>query len=499
LVAGLSGAGTGVLAGFDDEVYGGIDSILSGKSIDEAIAEMDYRKGLVRSGHPGAYLAGEIGGAVATQIGAGAALARTAPRLALPSGAGALAPRALAGDAAYGAAYGAGENNEDRVGGALGGAALGAVGGAGGRALPKVGAALVDPVVPAAVRTLRDKGVRTTLGQSIGPTASAVEEKLTSLPVVGSLVASGRRRALGDFNRAVVDDALKPIGKQLPEGASGTNAMAFAQNAFDDAYAKARSGMRLSPDPQLVTELQALEQKVLGGGLPDASASRLRKIYDTHVGRRLKAGPLSGDDYKKMMSSLGKLQRGSRASDPELSSAIGDLSGALDAAARRSSPAEAAAAMDAADEGYALFVRAENAAAMAGGETGTFTPSQYGRAVQRGDGSVRSRAYLRGDALGQDMADAGRSVLGDKVPNSGTPERLGMGAATLGAAYIEPSTLAVAGGLGAAYSPGVRDVLASLFAGKRGKGATAVGGGLRKRARIAGAAGVPLGLAYQDK
>ena len=88
---------------------------------------------------------------------------------------------------------------------------------------------------------------------------------------------------------------------------------------------------------------------------------------------------------------------------------LGEMQGIIDQTARRSSPPEAAAAMDAADEGYALWTRVENAARMRGGDTAAFTPSQLDAAVQRGDGSVRSRSYLRGDALG--AADLGWNVF----------------------------------------------------------------------------------------
>jgi len=491
-----TGVANAVTPGLVDEVAGALDSLFSGKPLDQAIAEANVSKSLIQEASPSAYMGGEIAGGVAGMLGAGAALkgvggvANIASRY--PGSA------ALAGDVAYGTAYGAGENNEGRLsGGAMGGLA-GVAGGLAGRGIAKGVAGTIAPKVSDGIRTLRDKGVRTTIGQSIGPRAAAFEEKLTPIPILGDLVKSGRDRALGDFNRAVIDDALAPLGKSLPENAVGDKAMEFAQQAFNDAYADARAGMSLRPDIEMVTDLRKIESNVMNGGLDEESAKRLRKIYDAQIARRLKPGGVSGDDYKKMSSGLGKLAATTRQSNPELSSAIRDMQSAIDNAARRSSPAEAVAKLDATDEGYSLFIRAEQAAAMRGGDTSTFTPMQYDRAVQKGDGSVRSKAYLRGEAKGQEMAEAGKSVLRDTVPDSGSIGRGLAGGAVLGAGALDPTGLSMltTGGLAAAYSPGMRDALASMFARKAGPRQQKIAEEIRKRSRIAGAAGSPLALSY---
>src|SRR6185503_16853035 len=104
--------------------------------------------------------------------------------------------------------------------------------------------------------------------------------------------------------------------------------------------------------------------------------------------------------------------------------AIGEMQGAIDAAARRASPPEAVAKLDAADAGYAKWVRIEGAAGRRGGGTGVFTPIQLDAEIQKQSGSKRSSSYLRGDALMQDLSEAGKQVLPEGIADSGTPERM---------------------------------------------------------------------------
>jgi hypothetical protein len=193
-------------------------------------------------------------------------------------------------------------------------------------------------------------------------------------------------------------------------------------------------------------------------------------------------GYLSGKAYKEAQSALGKrirALRNSPSADQELAGALEDFSAIMDATARRSSRPEAVALLDAADRGYAKLVRVQ-AAANSAGEAGRFTPSQFANAVrnQAGGKAARSQAYLRGDALMQEYADAGLR-LNDKLPNSGTADRgLVAGAATGVAGTINPTLLAVPGALSVPYLPGVRTATNALLAPRSGATIKAVGNAL---------------------
>jgi hypothetical protein len=437
---------------------------------DDVEARMEGNLDAVEAESPTASTLGEItgmiGGSAALGGAAAKGLTKLAPNVApaITQGGGRVAAARTAGnEAAFGAISGAGNAEDGERLGEAGTGALVALGGtAAGNLVGKGVSRMIAPKVNPQVKLLRDKGVRTSIGQSIGPNASRIEEAVTSIPVIGGMARAQREQALGDFNRVVIDDALDKIGMRLPENTEGTKAMGFAQKAFSTAYEDALSGMALVPTGALVDDLNALYAKIkVDLDPPDVKA--IKRIYDAHVHNRVKAGRINGEDYKAMVSKIGKLaDTAKRKQNLDRAEALNDLKEILNKAARQSSPPEAVAKLDATDEGYALFVRAENAAKMRGGETGMMTPSQYDAAVQKGDSSVRSKAYLRGEALGQDLAQAGKSILRDNVGNSGTTDRalVGMGAA----GYFAPGTLAPLAGLGAAYMPGLRDSIAAAIA-----------------------------------
>jgi hypothetical protein len=199
---------------------------------------------------------------------------------------------------------------------------------------------------------------------------------------------------------------------------------------------------------------------------------------------------MTGEAYKMAVSDLKKRiaqnRKGLMADDHALADVLEGVQGALDAAARRHSNPDAVALLDAADAGYAKLVRIEEAAQRKGGDAGTFSPSGFDSSVQKTSGGVRSKAYLRGDALMQDYAAAGRS-LEDKLPNSGTADR-GLTVAGLSLAGMFAP-------VGAAYAPGVRKIVSGAMAPTNNGTAKAISAQLKKRARLVGAAGASTAVA----
>lgn len=94
---------------------GGLDEITAAMGGDGE--RVQQAKDAMRAAHPYAYGAGELAGGVSAMVGLSTAL----PGLAAVRG-------GLAADALYGAAYGAGESNDNRLGGALLGAGAGVIG-----------------------------------------------------------------------------------------------------------------------------------------------------------------------------------------------------------------------------------------------------------------------------------------------------------------------------------------------------------------------------------
>lgn len=501
-----SDLGAGMIAAANAVTAGTLDEIVGATGGDAERAQL--AKEVSRAAHPTADLVGNVAGGVIATLGANSLLTR----FGLPAAANAptLAPRLIAEDAIYGTAYGAGESNDARLSGAVMGGVAGVAGGIGGRyglntagrALAPTGGKLVE---------LYNAGVRPTLGQRfsnsglVGRTVNRIEEGLQSLPVLGNAVRGARQGARDQWERGAFDEALGEIGERLPADVDlGTAPHAYMQDAFNRAYEEARSGMQFVPDKQFFKEQEDFAKDLLSGILTDDQSDQVEKILRTVVESRLRDGRLTGEAYNLASSDIGKAAKRLSATNPLVSEALTSFQAILDNGARRSSLPKAVAKLDAADRGYAKVVRIEEAASRVGGDTGRFTPNQFERAVQKTSGGVRSREYLRGDALMSDYAQAGKSLV-DRVPDSGTGERLttaglfGLGGAAATGGSMT-GTLPAAFGLGAVatapYLPGVRKLTTGLLAPRStstraGRGLTTLGKVLKERSRLGGAIAAP--------
>jgi hypothetical protein len=477
----LMNAGNAVTANNLDSIVG-----LTGGNEERARLALDH----AQDNSPVASMAGNISGGVLAALGAEGALAAR--------GMGAGLGRALTADAGYGMAAGAGAaDGGDRVMGAVRGGLSGLVGSGVGQGVAKGVGAAISPT-GGRLADLYEQGVRPTPGQRFansgiaGRAINATEEALQSVPVVGSAIQGARQGARDQWQVAAWNSALGEIGEKLPgKMKPGTGAHQFAQQKFNQVYDKAREGMIVAADEQLASEVGQLGEGI--ANLAEPSIRRFENIVRNTVLRR--AGDvIDGASYKKIQSELGKTIRGIRKSpsgDGELADALEELSGIIDSAARRHSDPQAVALLDAADKGYAKFVQIEQASGRGGvgKEAGTFSPNDFAGAVKGNGQRVRSKAYNQGEGLMQDFAEQGQQ-LSDRMGNSFTTDRAlvvgGTGAAAAG--YMEPSTLGVLGVIGALYSPAMRKGLTGAMA-PRGPKAKAVADQVRKRGRIAGAAG----------
>lgn len=479
----------------------GAGQFLTGNTLDNISGDPERANlalGVAQAQNPTAYTAGEVSGGVMGALSGEAGLARLGMAPGLVRGA--------AADAAMGGANAAGAADQGgRVQNALLGALTGGAGSVGGSlAMRGVGNA-ISPT-GGRLNQLYEAGVRPTPGQRFaesgvaGRTLNAAEEALQSVPVVGSAIRGAREEARDQFQVGAFNQALAEVGEKLPKGMKpGTDPHAYAQQVFDRVYSDARTGMQVVADEELSNEIGGIFEQV--GMLAKPSQSRFKSITENVVMRRLEGGNLAGDGYKRAYSDLGKQIRGIRnnpSGDGELADALQALQGALDSAARRHSDPDAVALLDAADAGYAKLVRIEEAAQRAGGNAGTFSPTGFERSVQKTSGGTRSKAFLRGDALMQDYADQGKSLT-DRLPNSGSADRVMAGyavgaPAAAGAAFLEPTSAAALGAIGAAYAPGVRNVTKGVLAPK-GPAAKKIAERLRRRARLVGAATAASGVA----
>jgi hypothetical protein len=136
----------------------------------------------------------------------------------------------------------------------------------------------------------------------------------------------------------------------------------------------------------------------------------------------------------------------------------------------------------------------EGAAKIGKNAEGSFTPGQLNTAIQAADDSVRNRAVARGTALMQDLGNAGQQVLGNRVPNSFTTDRMLIGGAVLGGAgMVSPPVAAGLLGGAAMYTPPAQALLRGLLT-SRPQSAKAIADALRQASPMLVPLGAEVGL-----
>lgn len=329
------------------------------------------------------------------------------------------------------------------------------IGGAFGAAAPLVGAGLARVVSPKAsvnpdLKLLAAEGVKPTIGQTLGGRWNAAEEKLTSVPITGDAISSARGKALEQFNKAAIRRAVDPVGGQVDD--IGQVGVAKAGDILSDAYnaGKAKLG-HFTMDAQGKAELSTLQQ--MAQTLPKRERNSFNEVFDLVKSELSPNGSITAEGLKRIDSKVGaEAKRFGGASDAyqqRLGDALKELQRVVMDNAKRSAPS-ASADIAKADKGWANLVRLEAAAKAAKNSDGVFTPGQLNMAIQQADKSVRKRAVARGEALMQDLGNAGQNVLGNKVPNSFTTDRAMLGLGGLGSYMLDPS-IPLALGLGALF------------------------------------------------
>ena len=381
------------------------------------------------------------------------------------------------------------EKRKQVMAGAAGGAAFGA----GGRAL----AGMISPTVNPQVALLQREGVTPTVGQIMGGGFRSAEEKLSSVPIFGAAINNGQRRANEQFNQAAWNRALEPLGEKLPKGMVGREAAQFVWDRKNQAYDSALNAVGpIAMDRQLVSAMNAVKA---GSGLKPNVADELQGLIQANVFDRARNGYLTPEDLQGATAELRRKASG-YISDPsfdnrELGQALQKAHEALQDAISRQAPPGASAQLQAAKKAYANYVRAERAAGSPAAVDGIFSPAQLQAAVRAQD-PTRS-GFARGTALMQDLSDAGKSVLAQKVPDSGTPGRA-MAAAIPAALATGSVTLSPWLALGLppalAYTATGQRALSSLLTGRQGAGYGLLSDAAR---RLAVPGGVALSPALQ--
>lgn len=380
-------------------------------------------------------------------------IAGTLPTLALPGGA-----------LVEGAAGGALLSNADSAGGVLTDAVYGAAGSKAGQVVAKGVGAVIAPKLSGAAARLRDMGVQLTPGRAMGAVASRVEDLVSKLPGANLTAPAAMKQMQEGFARGVIDKALAPIKAALPKGISaGYEAVDFANRQLSDAYTKLTPKLSAKIDNQFVGRVNVLRQRA--GLTAEADA-----LFEQELSRVVldafdpATGLARGKALKGLDERLGKLSAGySRSQDyaqREVGDLLADVREQVFSLVARSTP-EAAKELRDVNKAYAMFKRVQKATAQASDADGVFTPNQFRAAVRASDRSKDKSAFARGNALLQQEASDGVSVIPEKVGDSGTAERVltGLGGVAALSGGVAP---AVIGGMAAGAGVFSRPAVAGL-------------------------------------
>lgn len=372
----------------------------------------------------------------------------------------------LLGRAGYGLAQGAGlgalqpvyDTTEDSYAkqktmqtglGALGGAAAPTIGSLVGR--------VITPNVSAHARTMLDNGVRLTPGQIAGNWLKPLEDKISSVPVVGSFVGGARARATDDFNRVVLKRPLSFIGEDLPKHINiGREGVDYVEGRIGNVYNTTLPKMTGKANQPFINDLTQVVVQAKKSGASPAVLERLKNVMD---GQLLdKVSPNStydGATLKTIQSELSRLagnHMGSNSMDDQvLGDAIAGMHKAFNKMLQRENPAFAPT-LKKADRAWANYARVRRAASSLGAKDGKISGAQLANAVKALDKSAGKGAYAKGKALMQDLSDAGLGTLPAAYPDSGTAGRLLMAGVLGGGHFIEPATATMAAGLSSLYT-----------------------------------------------
>lgn len=327
----------------------------------------------------------------------------------------------------------------------------GAAGGLAGNLIGRGASRVIAPKVKEGVKALMDRGVTPTPGQILGGGAKAFEEKMTSVPILGDVIKGGQARTIEQFNTAVYDDILRPLGVAAPKRV-GRNAVVEVGDAISRGYDDLlNSGAVFRLDRQLANDVQTLRTMV--GGLPAKEGKQFTAFLRDKVAKAFGPNGMSdGRTFKELESALAKeaaqFAKSGDAYQQKLGQAYGELLTALrDGFARSNAGRTVTVGGKSVDAGqrlqdlnlaWAKLVRLEKAAGSQGAPEGVFTPAQLSSAVKAADQSTRKRAYSRGASLMQDMSDQAKDVIGNVYPDSGTAGRLAAMLMTGGAGFVSP-------------------------------------------------------------
>ena len=428
--------GSGV-ANFADAMSGGL----------AGLADPNYSRRMegLRANHPVSSTIGQIAGSVAPSMAIERGMGAAFTRAGVGMGERDLmrnAPR-IGSNAIYGGITGMSGNPDDRLGGFVTGAAGGAAMGEAGAGASRFVGSAIGGVRNAGARYLSDRRVPLTPGQImresegpvagfVGPALARAEEALSSVSPTGARFRDSWRGA----QNAAHDEALSTLPNAAANrGArTGEELMQDTDNQIGQAYRQVLQGVNLQADRTFTRRSNAIMSNAQRPAIPAEQRAVLGDTF-RQIGELFQNGNLSGERYqaaRQIIKDARSAIRNMPLSSPGLA-VLRDTERNLGNMASRQQPgfATALGRVDAAYRRASILRDAQGRAVNS--ENGTISPGQLGTAARQGTrrygGNAQAVSTRRPFYA---LQDAVRSVLPNRVADSGTAMRLAVPAAILG-------------------------------------------------------------------
>lgn len=430
--AARSFLGEGVAFGFGDEIEAGIRSMYEDRPYNQIRDQLRAQQSQFKQDYPKL--------SIGTQLAGGMVIPGS---MALRTGAKGMGlTKEIAIGTGLGAAQGAGdaETVAEIPGQAIKGGLF-----AGGTTAGLSGVnRAIAPRVQLSAKDLSREGVTLTPGSAFGGTIQTIEQSAESLPLVGNYIKSARMQSFEDFNRAAYNRVLQNLdtNAKLPPNLMGRDALAYVEQQIRGKYQSVVPNLSFTFDNRVAKQFDGILKRYSNSGkMGEAQQRQLQQIINAYKSDFANSPTISGQlaqAKKQDISAMAEAYKKATGSERILGEALSDLQAVFMNTLRNQNP-KYAAELKKADSAFADFVRVQTAMAKTKGEEAVFTPNQLAQAVKEQDKSMRKGAYAKGQARMQDLADKGVSILGNKVPDSGTVSRgLVAGGLTGAAGYVDP-------------------------------------------------------------
>jgi hypothetical protein len=253
-------------------------------------------------------------------------------------------------------------------------------------------------------------GIPLTVGQATqNRPAQIAESVLANLPGSSSVINKARDRTFGEFNRAVSNTFGGTERALTPE------VLGKYREKIGGKIGEIASRNQLVIDRPFAQDIARLSQEA-GSTLTDDSLKLFQKQVDNVLSKAGEEGVVTGKFYQSMDTKLGRMVKGTQ--DGNLKDALIGFRTSMRDAFDRSVTGADSAAWKQTRKQYANLMTAANAAKNTG--DGMLSPARLLQAVNEAQPNAR---FGSGTDLAK-LAQWAKTTLPDKIPNSGTAQRL---------------------------------------------------------------------------